>query len=83
MHSVSEFWGICKSAARINASDVSWFSSQADLIQFQICLDPDVRVSQNSFLQFSSACLDSGVSYAGVFLIPSPANLPGMIVSTF
>lgn len=62
MHKVSEFYGIYRSAARTNASAVSADSSQAERIQFQMCLLPDVRVSQNSLRQFSSACLDKGVS---------------------
>lgn len=83
MHSVKEFYGICKSAARISASAVSWVSSQHDLIQFHTCLAPEVLVSQKSSLHLSSSCFERGVSYAGVFLIPSPENLPGTMVSTF
>ena len=83
MHRVSEFCGICKSAARISASAVSNVSSQAERMQFQICFDPEVLVSQKSFLHLSSSCFERGVSYAGVFLMPSPENLPVTIVSTF
>lgn len=76
MHKVKEFYGIYKSAARISASAVSCVSSHADLIQFQICLDPEVLVSQKSYRHLSKSCFERGVSYAGVFLIPSPENLP-------
>lgn len=82
MQVVKEFWGIFRSAAKINAYAVSLSSWQAFLSSCQISYCPLVLVSQNSSRHFCRACLDKGVSYAGVFLIPSPVVWFYKILST-
>ncbi|TNV77135.1 hypothetical protein FGO68_gene9114 [Halteria grandinella] len=81
--SVNEFYGIYSPAATISASAVSGDSSHAFLRSYHICACPCVLVSQNSFLHLSSSCFVIGVSYAGVFLMPSPLACPESTFSTF
>ena len=62
MQVVSEFYGIVSSAAYIIAMAVSLSKSQAFRNNIHISCEPDVRVSQNSFLHCSNSDFDFGVS---------------------